>query len=87
MNIEQGLRFIAGVVILVSLSLAVTFSGYWLILTAFAGLNLLQSGLTNWCPMVAVLKWLGLPACATPGSGSGGHAAAGPAPGGRTGTC
>jgi len=87
MNIEQGLRFIAGVVILVSLSLAVTFSPYWLILTAFAGLNLLQSGVTNWCPMVAVLKWLGLPACATPGGGPHGHSAGGAAPGGRTGTC
>jgi hypothetical protein len=68
MNVEQGLRFVAGVVILVSLSLAVTFSEYWLILTAFAGLNLFQSGLSNWCPMVAVLRWLGLPACATSGS-------------------
>jgi hypothetical protein len=66
MNVEQGLRFVAGVVILVSLSLALTLGKYWLILTAFAGLNLFQSGLTNWCPMVAVLKWLGLPACATP---------------------
>jgi hypothetical protein len=66
MNVEQGLRLVAGVVILVSLGLALTLSKYWLILTAFAGLNLSQSGLTNWCPMVAVLKWLGLPACATP---------------------
>ena len=82
MNIEQGLRFIAGVVILVSLSLAVTFSPYWLILTAFAGLNLLQSGLTNWCPMVAVLKWLGLPACS-----SHEHPTASAASGRRAGTC
>ncbi len=52
MTIERGLRGIAGVVVLASVALAVFHSHYWLLLTAFVGLNLLQSAFTNWCPMV-----------------------------------
>jgi hypothetical protein len=32
----------------------------WLFLTAFVGLNLLQSAFTNWCPLIVVLKKLGV---------------------------
>jgi len=63
MTIERGLRLAAGVVVLSSVGLAVFYSPYWLFLTAFAGLNLLQSGFTNWCPMVWVLDRLGLRPC------------------------
>ena len=66
MTIERGLRIAAGVVVLVSVSLGVFHHGYWLFLTAFAGLNLLQSGFTNWCPMVWLLEKAGLPPCVTP---------------------
>jgi hypothetical protein len=50
----------AGVIILVSLALAYYFTPYWLWLTAFVGLNLLQSAFTNWCPAMSVLRALGL---------------------------
>lgn len=63
MTIERGLRLVAGVVVLTSTSLAVLHSPWWLGLTAFAGLNLLQSAFTNWCPMVWVLAGLGLRPC------------------------
>ena len=63
MTIERGLRAVAGVVVLTSVSLAVFHSNYWLLLTAFAGLNLLQSAFTNWCPMVCLLSRLGLKPC------------------------
>lgn len=63
MTIERGLRFAAGTVVLLSVALAVFVSPYWLLLTAFAGLNLLQSAFTNWCPMVWFLARLGLRAC------------------------
>jgi hypothetical protein len=63
MTIERGLRLIAGLVVLTSVSLATWVSPYWLILTAFAGLNLLQSGVTNWCPMVWLLARMGLKPC------------------------
>jgi hypothetical protein len=64
MTIERGLRLVAGVVVLSSASLAVLHSPYWLVLNAFAGMNLFQSAFTNWCPMVWVLQRMGLKPCA-----------------------
>jgi hypothetical protein len=61
--IEEGLRLAAGVVVLASAALGYFHSPYWLLLTAFAGLNLLQSAFTNWCPMVWILARLGLKPC------------------------
>ena len=57
---ERCLRGIAGVVVLVSLGLAQVHSSIWLILTAIMGLNLFQSAFTNWCPMMPILKSLGM---------------------------
>jgi hypothetical protein len=66
MTVERGLRLAAGIVVLTSVSLAFLASPYWLLLTAFAGLNLLQSAFTNWCPMVWLLARLGLRPCVAP---------------------
>jgi len=63
MTIERGLRLMAGVVVLLSVGLAVFVNPYWLLLTAFAGVNLLQSAFTDWCPMVWLLARLGLRPC------------------------
>lgn len=63
MDIERALRTIAGVVVLGSVALSQMHHPYWLGLTAFAGLNLLQSGFTNWCPMMWVLEKAGLRHC------------------------
>ncbi len=60
MTINEALRLIAGTMILLSLYLAVTFSTQWLWFTAFIGANLLQSAFTKWCPMMTILKHLGL---------------------------
>ena len=60
MTVERGVRLMAGVIILVSLALAYYFTPYWLWLTAFVGLNLLQSAFTNWCLAMSVLRALGL---------------------------
>ena len=60
MNIERALRAIAGTFILVSVLLARYHSLYWLFFTGFVGLNLLQSAFTNWCPMITILKKLGV---------------------------
>lgn len=60
MNVERYLRLIAGFFVLLSLVLGYWVSPYWFLFTAFVGLNLLQSGLTNWCPMMAFLKWFGV---------------------------
>ncbi len=63
MTIERGLRLAAGIVVLASVGLGFFHHPGWLLLTAFAGLNLLQSAVTNWCPMVWILARLGLKPC------------------------
>jgi len=50
----------AGTFILLSLALGHWLSSYWYLFTAFVGLNLFQSGITNWCPAMFVLRKLGL---------------------------
>lgn len=60
MKLEEALRLVAGIVILLSVILILFDSAWWLILTAFVGLNLLQSAFTKWCPVTEVLKKLGL---------------------------
>lgn len=61
MNVEQVLRLLAGFFVLLSVALAHFVSPYWLLFTAFVGLNLLQSGFTNWCPAMWILKKAGVP--------------------------
>jgi hypothetical protein len=46
--------------VLLSLALAYYLSRYWLWLTVFVGLNLLQSAFTNWCPAMTILRAMGL---------------------------
>ena len=61
----QLVRFLAGTFILLSLALGIPgspvyVSAWWLGLTAFVGLNLLQSGLTKWCLLESMLRRMGL---------------------------
>jgi hypothetical protein len=53
-------RRIAGAFVLLSLLPAHWWSPCRLLFRAFVGLNLFQSGLTNWCPMMALLRRLGV---------------------------
>jgi hypothetical protein len=58
MTIERKIRMIAGTFILLSLAL-----GWWVhpgffLFTAFVGLNLLQSSITQWCLMEDILRGL-----------------------------
>jgi hypothetical protein len=60
----QITRVFAGTFILASLLLGVPaspvfVSSYWLLLTAFVGFNLIQSGFTRWCPLEIILHRLG----------------------------
>ena len=60
MCVERTLRLIAGVFVLLSVALGYWHSPYWFLFTAFVGLNLFQSGITNWCPMMAILRAFGM---------------------------
>jgi hypothetical protein len=54
--IERYLRLIAGVFVTASVLLGMFVHQYFLWFTVFVGLNLFQSGLTNWCPMMVILR-------------------------------
>lgn len=58
--LESALRGIAGTFVLLSVVLAWAVSPWWLLFTAFVGLNLCQSAFTGWCPMMALLRRAGL---------------------------
>ena len=60
MTVERTLRLIAGTFVAATVTLGHFHSPYWLLFTAFVGLNLFQSGITNWCPMVWILERAGL---------------------------
>lgn len=60
MNVERSLRMIAGGFTMASVAL-----GYWVDprfywFTAFVGANLFQSAFTDWCPMMSILRKLGV---------------------------
>jgi hypothetical protein len=61
MTVERSLRLLAGALVLLSLALGYWISPWWFLFTAFVGLNLFQSGLTNWCPAMSIFRKLGLP--------------------------
>jgi Protein of unknown function (DUF2892) len=60
MKRELIIRRVAGTFVLASLALGYWVSPYWLLFTAFVGLNLLQSSFTKWCLMEDILKKAGI---------------------------
>jgi len=58
MTLEHSIRLLAGSFVILSLILAQLFSPYWLLFTAFVGLNLIQSSFTGFCPAEIVIKKL-----------------------------
>ena len=65
MNIDRAVLAMAGTMIVISVLLTTLVSGWWLLLTTFVGLNLLQSSVTGFCPAAVVFATVGLsPGCA-----------------------
>ena len=60
MNVNDALRLIAGVVVVVSALLAHFVHPNWIWLTVFVGANLFQSAFTKWCPMMVILRKAGV---------------------------
>ncbi|MCW8826664.1 MAG: DUF2892 domain-containing protein [Gammaproteobacteria bacterium] len=65
MSIDRIVFAVAGLFIMVTLALGVQGSPifhheYWLWFTAFVGANLFQSSITGFCPMVLILKAIGV---------------------------
>ena len=63
MNVEEALRLTAGVVVGISVLLAVFHSMHWLWLTGFVSLNLIQSAFTGTCPAKWFYEKFGLQSC------------------------
>lgn len=57
---QRIVRAFAGTFILISLILVIKFNINWLWLTAFVGVNLLQSSITKWCLLEVILKKFGV---------------------------
>ena len=60
MTLDRAVMAFAGCVVLASLALGYLFSPYWLLLTAFVGLNLIQASFTGFCPAAILFKRLGV---------------------------
>jgi Inner membrane protein YgaP-like, transmembrane domain len=60
MNLDKAVLAFAGFVVLLGLALGTYVNAYWYLLTAFAGLNMIQASFTGFCPAAIVFKKLGL---------------------------
>ena len=60
MKTENLIRVMAGSMILTSVALAHFVSSWWLFMTCFVGVNLIQSAITGFCPAESVFKRLGV---------------------------
>lgn len=61
MTVNQWLRAIAGLFVMLSVALGFLVNPNWYYFTAFVGLNLFQSAFSGWCPMITLLRKLGVP--------------------------
>jgi hypothetical protein len=60
MSMDAKIRLIAGTFVLATLALGWWVSPWWLLFTAFVGLNLIQSSFTRWCLMEDILRATGI---------------------------
>ena len=60
MSVDRAVTAFAGIMVLMSVALTYYVSPYWVWLTVFVGVNLLQSAFTGFCPAAIVFKKLGL---------------------------
>ena len=60
MVVNDWLRLIAGIFVLISVTLGYFYSPYWFLFTIFVALNLIQSAFSKWCPMITVLRKMGV---------------------------
>ena len=59
MSIDRLVFAIAGIFVMLSALLAYVHSPYWLLFTAFVGVNMFQAAFTGFCPLAKILKWVG----------------------------
>lgn len=60
MNVDRAVFVFAGLMVLLGILLSLTVSPWWLLLPAFAGLNMIQAAFTGFCPAALLFKAIGL---------------------------
>ncbi|HEX6859628.1 MAG TPA: DUF2892 domain-containing protein [Caulobacteraceae bacterium] len=60
MSIDRAVFLFAGLVVLAGIALAWWVNPWWILLSVFAGLNMMQASVTGFCPAAMVFKKLGL---------------------------
>jgi hypothetical protein len=60
MNVDRAVFVFAGLVVLLGILLSLTLHPWWIALSAFAGLNMIQAAFTGFCPAAMLFKALGL---------------------------
>lgn len=60
MNLDRAVLLLAGTMTLLSVLLVALVSPWWLLLTTFVGINLLQSSITGFCPAAVIFRRLGV---------------------------
>ena len=61
MTVDALIHLIGGSFVALSVLLGMYVHPYFFWFTVFVGVNLAQSGITGWCPMMAILRRLGVP--------------------------
>lgn len=60
MTLDAAVLRFAGFVVLLSVVLSIYVHPWWIGLTVFAGLNMLQASFTGFCPAAMIFKKLGV---------------------------
>lgn len=60
MTLDRAVFVFAGLVVLAGVALAHLVSPWWMLLSAFAGVNMIQAAFTGFCPAAMVFKKLGI---------------------------
>lgn len=60
MNLDRAVMAFAGCVVLIGIALSLTVHPWWIALTAFAGVNMLQASVTGFCPSAMLFKAFGI---------------------------
>jgi hypothetical protein len=59
MTVDRAVLVFAGLMVLLSAALAYFVSPWFLLLTVFVGLNMIQSAFTGFCPAAMIFKGMG----------------------------
>ncbi len=60
MTLDRAVLAFAGFVVLLGIALSLAVHPWWIGLTAFAGLNMIQASFTGFCPAAMIFKKLGV---------------------------